>query len=238
MRSDAFLAEHTVQPTDKPGMSLQNPYCVRYSLDGPMTARQGAMVAYRGDLTIQTKSQGVRKLIKRTVTREGLALMDVAGRGEIWLADLAKNVFVLALTPGEDLSVTGKNVLCFDPSLTYDIRRVKGEGMSGGGLFNCSFTGEGSIAITTHGQPMVIPVSPTTPVFVDTDAIIGWSTTLETSIHRSESAKSFIKGGSGEMFQLKLHGEGSVIVQPSEGPITPDGKGGGLGDAVGDLLGG
>jgi hypothetical protein len=47
-----------------------------------------------------------------------------------------------------------------------------------------------------------------------------------------------MKGGSGEVFQLKLQGEGFVIVQPSEGPATTDGKGGGVADAIGDLLGG
>jgi uncharacterized protein (AIM24 family) len=235
--SDTFVAVHTVQPSAGSGMTVQNPYCVRYSVDGQMTARQGAMVAYRGDLTLQTKHQGLRKLLKRAVTGEGVGLMEVAGRGEIWLADLAKNVSILTLAPGDELSVTGKSVLCFDPSLTYDIRLVKGAGMSGGGLFNCSFTGQGSIAITAHGQPMVIPVTAAVPVFVDTDALIGWSTPLQASIHRSEGIKSLIKGGSGEVFQTKLEGEGFAIVQPSEGPQTADAKGG-VADAIGDLFGG
>ena len=100
MPSDAFIAEHIVEPSAQAGMSVQNPYCIRYAVDGRMMARQGAMVAYRGDLTIKTQSQGVGRLIKRAVTREGLALMEVAGRGDMWLADLAKNVFILALAPG------------------------------------------------------------------------------------------------------------------------------------------
>jgi len=231
---DTFIAEHTVQPSTQPGMSMQNPYCVRYTVDGRMVARQCAMVAYRGDLTIRTKGQGVRKLVKRAATGEGLGLMEVEGRGEIWLADLAKNVFIVA---GDGLSVAGKSVLCFDQSLEYDIRLVKGAGMNAGGLFNCSFTGDGSIALTAHGQPMAIPVTPTGPVLVDTGAVIGWTSSLQASIHRSEGIKSVIKGGSGEMFQLQLQGEGSVIVQPSEGPLSPA-KGKGVADAIGDLLGG
>lgn len=230
--ADTFIAEHTVQPPSQPGMSLQNPYCVRYTVDGRMVARQGSMVAYRGDLTIQTLGQGVRKLVKRAVTREGLGLMEVEGRGEIWLADLAKNVFIVA---GDGLSVAGKSVLCLDQSLRYDIRLVKGAGMNAGGLFNCSFTGDGSIAVTAHGQPIVIPVGPTAPVLVDTDAVIGWTASLEPSIHRSEGIKSFFKGGSGEMFQLRLQGEGSVIVQPSEGPL-PATKGKGVADTIGEFL--
>lgn len=228
---DSFLAEHTVQAATQPGMSVQNQYCVRYNLDGRMLARQGAMVAYRGELTIRTKGQGLRKLTKRALTGEGLALMEVEGRGEIWLADLARNTF---LVPGDGLSVAGKCVLCFDPDLDYDIRLVKGAGMNAGGLFNCAFTGTGSVAITAHGQPMVIPVTPEAPVLVDTDAVVGWTASLQTSINRSEGVKSLLKGGSGELFQLRLEGEGSVIVQPSEGP--PQVKGKGVADTIGELL--
>jgi uncharacterized protein (AIM24 family) len=131
-----------------------------------------------------------------------------------------------------------KSVLCFDPSLQYDIRLVKGAGMAGGGLFNCAFTGDGSIAVTSHGQPMVIPVTPDQPILVDTDAVIGWSGSLEAGIRRSESLRSLLKGGSGEAFQLTLQGEGSVIVQPSEG-LQPAAKGSsGVADAVGEFLGG
>lgn len=230
---DTFITDHTVPPSAPPGLSLQNPYCVRCTVDGLMVARQGAMVAYRGSLTIRTKEQGLRKLVKRAATGEGIALMDIEGQGDIWLADLAKNAFIM---PGGGLSVAGKAVLCFEPSLEYEIRLVKGAGMNAGGLFNCSFTGDGAIALTAHGQPMVIPVSPGVPVLVDTDAVIGWTASLQTSIHRSEGIRSFIKGGSGEMFQLQLEGEGSVIVQPSEGP-PPLPKGKGVADAIGDLIG-
>jgi uncharacterized protein (AIM24 family) len=227
------MAEYVVQPSAQSGFTLENPYCVRCTVDGRMLARQGAMVAYRGDLAIRTKAQGMRKLIKRAVTGEGLALMEVEGQGEIWLADLAKNVFILA---GDGLSVAGKSVLGFDESLHYEIRLVKGAGMSGGGLFNSNFTGAGSIAVTSHGEPIVLPVSESAPVFVDTQAVIGWTTSLETSIHKSEGLKSLVKGGSGEMFQLQLHGEGSVIVQPSEGPLS-NGKKGGVADTIGEFLG-
>jgi uncharacterized protein (AIM24 family) len=107
-------------------------------------------------------------------------------------------------------------VLCFDASLNYEIKMVKGAGMAGGGLFNCLFTGQGRLGVLCEGSPIVIPVSPQTPVFVDTDAVVGWSATLHTSLHRSQSFGSMIRGGSGEAVQLKLEGEGFVVVRPSE----------------------
>lgn len=228
---DSFLAEYVVQASTQPGMSLQNQYCVRYAVDGRMLARQGAMVAYRGELTIKTKGQGIRKLAKRALTGEGVPLMEVEGQGEIWLANLARNAFIV---PGDGLTVTGKCVLGFDPELVYDISLVKGAGMNAGGLFNCAFSGTGSVAITAHGQPMVIPVTPDAPVLVDTDAVVGWTASLKSSINRSEGVKSMLKGGSGELFQLRLEGEGSVIVQPSEGPVQVKGKG--VADTIGELL--
>lgn len=235
MPEDLFLREHAVGAASERGMTAENPYCVRVTLDGELLARQGAMVAYRGELTIQVKGQGVKKLLKRAVTGEGLALMEISGRGEVWLADLAKNVFVLPLGPGDDLSVTGKSIRGFDPSLSYDIRMIKGAGMTAGGLFNSTFSGEGSLAITADGEPIVIPVSPDAPLYADTDAVIGWSAALQTSVRKFEGAKSLLKGGSGELFQLRLEGEGFVIVQPSEGPLVPKKDGGG--DLIDELLG-
>lgn len=62
----------------------------------------------------------------------------------------------------------------------------------------------------------MIPVSPQSPVFVDTDAVVGWSSSLQTALHRSQSLGSMLRGGSGEAVQLRLDGEGFVIVRPSE----------------------
>lgn len=237
MRGDVFKQENMAQPPTQAGMTLQNSYCVKYAVNGEVLARQGAMVAYRGNLQIETKSQGVGNFLKRAVTGEGVSLMTVKGQGEMWFASHKENVFILELDPNEYLSINGRNVLVFDPSLQYQISMVKGAGMFGGGLFNCVFSGQGKLAITSDGAPIVIPVSPQLPVYVDTDAIIGWSSQLQTTIHRSQGLKSLLKGGSGEMFQLLFQGQGFVIVQPSEGiPMAPAGGGGG-GGLLGSLGG-
>ncbi len=85
------------------------------------------------------------------------------------------------------------------PTLSYEIKTVKGAGMTGGGLFNSVFTGHGKLGLMCDGYPIVIPpVSPPQqPVFVDTDAVVGWSAQLNTSLHRSQSVGSMIRGGSG-----------------------------------------
>jgi uncharacterized protein (AIM24 family) len=221
VRSDLFKADNMAQPPTAGGMSLQNSKCVKYAVNGDVLARQGAMVAFRGNIKFEVKSQGVGNLLRRAVTGEGLKLMACRGQGEIWFASGAADCVILDLEPGDALSINGRNVLCFDPSLSYDIQMVRGAGMFGGGLFNSVFQGHGRLAITTDGPPVVIPVTPQAPVYVDTDAVVGWSSALQTSINKSQSLGSMLRGGSGELFQLALSGQGFVIVQPSEGQPAP-----------------
>ncbi|MFI7094156.1 AIM24 family protein [Streptomyces lydicus] len=216
MKSELFASENMATQAAAPGMTQQNAKSIKYALDGECYARQGSMVAFRGELRFGKQGQGVGKFLKRAVTGEGLALMAVRGRGEVWFAHEAANCFIVDIEPGDGLSVNGRNVLCFDPSLSYEIKVVKGAGMVGGGLFNSVFSGQGKLGIVCEGNPIVIPVSPQAPVFVDTDAVVGWSSSLQTALHRSQSVGSMLRGGSGEAVQLRLDGEGFVIVRPSE----------------------
>ncbi|GHI86750.1 AIM24 family protein [Streptomyces xanthophaeus] len=216
MKSDLFASENLAQAPVAPGMTLQNAKSVKYAVNGEVLARQGSMVAYRGNLQFERKGQGIGGMLKRAVTGEGLALMSVRGQGEVWFAHQAANCFIIDFEQGDALTINGRNVLCFDPTLSYEIKMVKGAGMTGGGLFNSLFTGTGKLAVVCDGSPIIIPVTAQAPVFVDTDAVVGWSAQLETGLHRSQSVGSMIRGGSGEAVQLVLRGEGFVIVRPSE----------------------
>ncbi|MFE7233175.1 AIM24 family protein [Streptomyces sp. NPDC057596] len=216
MKGDLFSSEYVVGPATAPGMSVENSKCVKYTVDGEMFARQGSMVAYRGDLRFERKGQGVGGMLKRAVTGEGLPLMAVRGQGEAWFAQESQNCFVVEVDPGDEFTVNGRNVLCFDATLSYQIRTVKGSGMAGGGLFNSVFTGQGLLGLVCEGNPLVIPVTPRQPVYVDTNAVVGWTARLRTSLHRSQSFGSMLRGGSGEAVQLMLEGEGVVVVRPSE----------------------
>ncbi|WP_328320421.1 AIM24 family protein [Streptomyces sp. NBC_00388] len=216
MKSDLFRTENMAQQATAPGMTLENAKSIKYAVNGDMLARQGAMIAFRGNLQFERKGQGIGGMLKRAVTGEGLPLMSVTGQGEAWFAHEAANCFIVDVEQGDALTINGRNVLCFDSTLSYEIKTVKGSGITGGGLFNSLFTGHGKLGLICEGNPLVIPVTPQQPVYVDTDAIVGWSAHLQTSLHRSQSIGSMIRGGSGEAVQLMLQGEGFVIVRPSE----------------------
>lgn len=200
-------------------VALQNSRMLRCSAATGIIARQGTMVAYQGDVQFERQGAGgVGRALKRAATGEGLAMMRVAGNGDVFFADGGQHVFLLHLEGGRGLSVNGRNVLAFSASLQWDIERVKGASLLAGGLFNTTLTGTGWVALVADGEPVVLRTDEA-PTFVDVNALVAWSGGLSTRIVNTVSAKSLVGLGSGEAFQMAFDGAGIVIVQPSEGPM-------------------
>ncbi len=201
------------------GPSLQNNRLLRVRIAEPFMARQGAMVAYQGQVQFAYQGGGAGKFLKKALTGEGLSLMRVEGAGDVFLANAAEHVHILHLN-NSGISINGAHVLAFSAALDWNIERVKGGSIAAGGLFNTTLRGNGWVAITTDGEPVVLNAAEA-PTFADTQAIVAWSIELQTSINKSFTAGSLIGRGSGEAFQVSFAGQGFVIVQPSEGAIVP-----------------
>ncbi len=203
---------------DGAAVALQNSRMLRCAAAGGIIARQGTMVAYQGDVTFERQGAGgVGRALKRAATGEGLAMMRVAGDGDVFFADAGQHVFLLHLDGGPGLSVNGRNVLAFAASLDWDIERVKGASLIAGGLFNTTLRGRGWVALVSDGEPVVLRTDEA-PTHVDVNALVAWSGGLSTRITNTVSARSLVGLGSGEAFQMAFDGVGLVIVQPSEGP--------------------
>ena len=245
MRSALFAAENMEKESAQPGMRLQNSKMLKIELNGEMMARTGSMVAYQGQIQFQALgSGGMGKWLKSKLTGEGVPLMKLSGRGDVFLADRAADVHLIDLEQGDAITINGKNVLAFEPSVEYDIKMVQGLGMfSAAGMFNCVFTGQGRVAITTKGTPVVMTVDQ--PTYADPQAAICWSASLQTGYHRAEQLGlgTLLGRRTGEAFTMSFAGQGFVVVQPSEefpaGAVAGAGSGqqqGGSG-LLGGLLG-
>ena len=196
----------------------QNPRLLKIELsETSVMARNGAMVAYQGDVQFEHKGGGIGRLLKKAATGEQLRLMQASGSGELFLAHQAMLVHVLRLDD-DSLSVNGRNILAFETGIDWDITRVKGgtAGMLAGGLFNVHLRGTGLVALVSDGEPLRLDVAEA-PTFADPQAAIAWSGGVTTSLKTDVQAKSLIGMGSGESFQLGFSGSGWVLVQPSEG---------------------
>jgi uncharacterized protein (AIM24 family) len=198
--------------------TIQNPRLLKVELsETTVMARNGAMVAYQGDVRFEHKGGGLSRLIKKAATGESLKLMQASGSGELFLAHQAMLVHVMRLS-NDSMTVNGANILAFEAGIDWDITRVKGgaAGMLAGGLFNVGLRGSGLVALVSDGEPLRLDVAEA-PVFADPQAAIAWSGGVTTSLKADVQAKSLVGMGSGESFQLGLSGQGWVLVQPSEG---------------------
>jgi uncharacterized protein (AIM24 family) len=218
MRSTLFGENLEVDSTE--AMYLQNPRLLKVELDGEVLARQGAMVAYQGEIAFAYEGAGgVSRFLKKALTGEGVPLMRCTGRGDLFLAQHGCELHVVDLE-GDALTVNGPNVLAFSSGLEWDIKRVEGASILAGDVFNMTFTGTGRICLAAYGTPVVLDCA-SAPTYADVQSAIAWSAGLSTRLVRTARAGALIGRGSGEAFQLAYSGQGVVIVQFSEGPYVP-----------------
>ncbi|KGN40279.1 AIM24 family protein [Knoellia aerolata] len=236
MRSSLF-DQTNLELQSEQTFALQNPQLLRVHLGGDVLAVKGAMVAYQGHMRFDHEKAGsMGKMLKKVVTGEDVSLMRVSGDGEVFFANEAGYVHLIELT-GDGMSINARNLLAFDSSIAWDIKRVQGAGMMSGGLFNTTLQGTGTVAIHTVGQPVILECSQQ-PTYVDVQSCVGWSLGLTPQVVSSMNVRSLLRGGSGEAFQYAFHGPGFVIVQPSEWVAPPSTGGGGGGGMLGGFLDG
>jgi stress response protein SCP2/uncharacterized protein (AIM24 family) len=182
----------------------------------PVLARQGSMVMYQGKVEFAHKGAGFTGRIVGNATGQEMQLMRCTGRGQVFFAENAAHVHPIELQ-GDAICVSAENVLAFDESLQYEVRRIEGHGIPGGALFTMQFQGTGTVVVKTHGTPVVLPVTPTT--FADCNAVIAWSSAsqviLSTQVRLRRNA---YPGHSGETVNLQFRGAPGnfIVVQPYE----------------------
>jgi uncharacterized protein (AIM24 family) len=190
-------------------------------------AKKGAMISYQGEVHFSRSflgGQGVQDLAMRTVTSEGNALMLAKGRGKVYYAYDGLFVTIIPVR-NETLYVESDNLLAFDARLTAGTMFLGNQGgvagvlrgaVSGQGLFTTTLQGNGEAAILSDGNCIGLPVSNDVPVCVDPQAYIGHTGNLSSSIVTDLNWKTFVGQASGESYQVKFSGSGTVYIQASE----------------------
>ncbi len=198
---------------------LESERMLDINLNGEVWIKMGAMVAYTGQVKFVREGmleQGLGNLFKKAITGEGARLTKAQGVGSVFCADSGKKITILQLD-NDAICVNGNDLLAFEMSLNYDIKMMrKMTAMLAGGLFNIRLEGTGMIAITSHYDPMTLPVTPDQPVTTDPNATVLWSGNLEPEFKTDIQLKTFFGRGSGESVQMEFRGNGFVVVQPYE----------------------
>ena len=214
MNVDQFTSEHAPTDTDET-FQIENSYTLDITVDGTVMVKAGSMVSYTGDITFTGKSSaegGVTGLIKEAVTSEGTPVMEAEGNGHLYVADQGKKVRTLDLDTGESISLNGDDILAFESRVDYEISTIDSiSGAVSGGLTNVYLTGPGTVALSTHGDPLVL----TPPVKTDPNATVAWDGDLSPSVAMNKTFE--IGQTSGEGVQMEFtDSDGFVVVQPYE----------------------
>ena len=225
---DLLASAHT-RRTEGRSFALQNDRMLDVRLNGMLWMKTGAMVGYQGIVKFTREGvfeHGVKKLVKKAVTGEGASLTKATGQGNLYLADRSKKISVVDLM-GHTLVVNGTNLLAFEETVSWDITFLKQfAAIWQGGLFNVRMGGDGMVALTSFGDPLVLRVSPHEPVMTDMNATVAWSGSLAPQFKTDIAMKSLVGRLSGETVQMKFEGEGFVLIQPYEEipgtPSSPD----------------
>ncbi len=102
--------------------------------------------------TVNTKVEFTKRFTAGLFGGEGFILQRASGTGNMFL-EVDGDIIEKTLQPGETLKVDTGNIVCFEPSMQYEIEMVKGFGnilFGGEGLFLTKLTGPGKVMIQSQ----------------------------------------------------------------------------------------
>ncbi|MDI9893858.1 AIM24 family protein [Rhodococcus sp. IEGM 1381] len=200
-------------------------------------ARRGSMLYYTGDVRFVPHSMGggagampgmsgVAGMAGRMMAGEHVAMMAAEGQGEVYYGHAGLYIEVIHLDGSSMLTVEADRLLVHDGYLQSSIVALTSQGgvrgavrgaMTGQGLFTTQLTGQGSVAVLSHGGATPLQVGPDHPqVVVDPQAYVCHIGNINVDISANVGWRDAVGKGSGEAIQLKMTGMGTVWVQASE----------------------
>ncbi|MDV6260415.1 AIM24 family protein [Rhodococcoides yunnanense] len=200
-------------------------------------ARRGSMLYYTGDVRFVPHSMGggagampgmsgVAGMAGRMMAGEHVAMMAAEGQGEVFYGHAGLYIEVIHLDGSSMLTVEADRLLVHDGYLQSSIVALTSQGgvrgavrgaMTGQGLFTTQLTGQGSVAVLSHGGATPLQVGPDHPqVVVDPQAYVCHIGNINVDISANVGWRDAVGKGSGEAIQLKMTGMGTVWVQASE----------------------
>jgi uncharacterized protein (AIM24 family) len=190
-------------------------------------AKRGAMISYQGKVNFARSFLGggdVQDLAMRAVTNESYTLMVARGTGKVYYGYNGLFASIIHAS-NETIYVESKTLLAFDARLRTGTMFLGNQGgvqnilrgaVTGQGLFTTTLQGTGEIAILSDGNAIGLTVTNEQPVFVDPNAYIGHKGNLSSTIVTDVNWKTFVGQASGESYQVKFMGQGTVYIQASE----------------------
>ena len=191
---------------------------LRIDVDGGVWLKPGAAIAYRGNICFERLPTLAAHSLAEAALREIAPIVRAVGRGRVFCGHHGAHVQIIRLS-GETINVVSQDLVAFEETLHFEPHVVAhGVGVAAGGLITMRLSGQGSVAIASHGEPLALEVMLGDPVSTDPHATIAWWVGLSPALKTDLSWRSLFRHGGHEPVQMFFEGTGRVMVQPFEDP--------------------
>ncbi len=198
----------------------------RVSPQTPVLARRGAMLGYSGRIAfrpVRGQGRGAGGFGGAALSGESNPMMATEGQGEVLYGYKGLHTTVLELDGSAPLVCEADRLLAHDATLQTSVqflgsgglRQAVSGAMTGQGLFTTNVHGRGAVALLSHGGAFPLQLNGTA-VGVDPQAYVGHVGQLQVDVAAKVGFRDVVGRGSGEAFQLRVSGYGTVYVQASE----------------------
>jgi uncharacterized protein (TIGR00266 family) len=191
--------------------------------NGAVRVESGAMAMQRGDVTVDTSTQGgFLKGLKRTIGGESFFVNDFTagpGGGVVGVAAALPGDMVLVdLSQGRTIMVQSGSWIASDTSIDVDSKWGGGKMFfSGEGLILLKCTGNGHVLLSSYGAILETSLAQGEVMTLDTGHVVAFDDTITYSVRKAGSWKTSLLGGEGLVTDFT--GPGRIWMQTRS---TPD----------------
>ena len=164
--------------------------------------KRGTVSSYSGNLKFVAES-GLLGTTAQT-------LVKAVGQGKIFVYEKGRKTFLLDLNE-EFIYVEGSNLLALEDSLTYRVEPIY-DGTYQRKIDTVKIFGKGSLAISTHIEPLTLRVTREYPLSISSNALVAWTGNVIPTVMDDKSLENVMIENADEAgFKIRFEGDGVVV---------------------------
>jgi uncharacterized protein (AIM24 family) len=164
--------------------------------------KRGTVSSYSGNLKFVAES-GLLGTTAQT-------LVKAVGQGKIFVYEKGRKTFLLDLNE-EFIYVEGSNLLALEDTLTYRVEPIY-DGTYQRKIDTVKIFGKGSLAISTHIEPLTLRVTREYPLSISSNALVAWTGNVIPTVMDDKSLENVMIENTGDAgFKIRFEGDGVVV---------------------------
>jgi len=164
--------------------------------------KRGTVSSYSGNLKFVAES-GLLGTTAQT-------LVKAVGQGKIFVYEKGRKTFLLDLNE-EFIYVEGSNLLALEDSLTYRVEPIY-DGTYQRKIDTVKIFGKGSLAISTHIEPLTLRVTREYPLSISSSALVAWTGNVIPTVMDDKLLENVMIENAGDAgFKIRFEGDGVVV---------------------------